>query len=177
MIRTDIWYDFVNAKYLDEYICRYISMQMNIRKWFKIITLLLSGGGIWTAFESLKYYTVVALVIIAIVQLASLIESEIIHTEKQVEELRRLRILYYERMNKLERLFKAIDNGRIAEEQAEDEFFKLRDEAKAIEDLDVKLNIKAYRRLQNKANDEVHKYVNIYYGRRKETTITTDTTI
>ena len=80
-INDIIWYDLVNAKYGDEYLIVYIQKQRNIRKWFKILTILFSASGIFSAFQSLKIPTIISCIFIGIVQLATLIEGWIIHSE------------------------------------------------------------------------------------------------
>jgi hypothetical protein len=104
-IQEKIWHEFIDKRYGDEYLCRYISLQIEIKRWFKIGTILLSAGGIWTALKNLPLPTVISLTAIAIVQLATLIENQIIHSERQIEDLGKLRLLYYEQWNRLEKLF------------------------------------------------------------------------
>ena len=136
-MRDSIWNDFVQAKYGDEYLCLYIALQKDIRKWYKIITIIFSVGGIGAAFGGYKIISGVIFILIAFVQLVSSIEIYIIHSEKQIEDLHKLRMMYYDRANDLERLFNSYE--KIDEQQASDRFYELRKSARQIEELDLQV--------------------------------------
>jgi hypothetical protein len=157
-----IWHEFIDKRYGDEYLCRYVARQIEIRKWFKIVTILLSATGIWTAIKSFTIPTIISLSVIAIVQLATLVENFVIHSEKQIEDLGNLRLLYYEQWNRLEKFF--ITYGNYSEKEAADKFFELRDVAKNMEDLDNKLNIKKIKRLASKAELSNRDYLKTHYN-------------
>lgn len=161
-IKEKIWHEFIDKKYGDEYLCRYITRQTEIRKWFKISTILFSASGIWTAVKSFTIPTVISLTAIALVQLGTLIENFIIHSEKQIEELGKLRLLYYDQWNKFEELF--LTQQSYDEKQLLDKFFHLRDLGKTMEDLDNKLNIKQKKSLKVQAEMATRNYLKTHYN-------------
>lgn len=161
-IKDSIWFDFVHSKYGDEYLCLYIQKQQGIRKWFKILTLLLSGGGIWFAFKDMKIPTVISCVAIGMVQLLTMLEDFIIHSDKDIQELGALRILYYIRANELEELTFTLD--KLTDEEASSKFFTLRNEAIKIEELDNKLNVREHKRLVLKADIKTRNYLKQYHN-------------
>lgn len=160
-IKDNVWTDFVHHKFGDEYLIRFISLQKEFRRWFKIITLLLSGGGIWAAFDDLKQYTIVCCAIIGAIQIISLMEGLIIRSEKDIEEIGNLRIMYYKHWNRIEKLYHCLDT--INAEDCKERFFKLRQKAKEIEELDNKINVKKYRFLLEKAEIATNKYLKEYH--------------
>ena len=161
-INDIIWYDLVNAKYGDEYLIVYIQKQRNIRKWFKILTILFSASGIFSAFQSLKIPTIISCIFIGIVQLATLIEGWIIHSEKEIDELCALRLLYYNRTNRLEKLFHSVFNEEISSSEGASKFFKLRNQSKQIEELDNKVNVRKYKKSMKKADITTNQYFKTY---------------
>lgn len=162
-INNTIWYDFVNSKYGDEYLVLYIQKQRNIRKWFKILTIIFSASGIFSAFQSLKIPTIISCVLIGIVQIATMIEGWIIHSEKEIDELCTLRMFYYERTNQLEKLHYDYSNEKINESDAANNLFDLRKSAKQIEELDNKVNVRHYKKLIEKADIRTNQYFNTYH--------------
>lgn len=158
-----IWYEFVHAKMGDEYLSLYLCRQKNIRKWFKIITIIFSASGIfgWSIWKPIAW---VACGGIAVVQVFTSIESYLIHTETQLEELSKLRLLYYTRSNKLEELYSQLIKDEITEIKADSLFFEFRRSAQEIEELDNKLNIKSIKKLERKAQLRTDNYLKTYYN-------------
>jgi hypothetical protein len=163
LLRDDIFADFYIAKYGDEYLCSYIAFQKDVRKWYKIITIIFSVGGIGTAFGGQNIISAIIFFLIGIVQLLSSIEVYVIHSEKQIESLHKLRMMYYDRSNDLEKLFKV--SHKITENEAECRFYELRDACRKIEELDLEINVKKIKKLKKKAQVELDKYINTYYAR------------
>lgn len=162
-IDIKIWYDLVHTKFGDEYLVIYLGRQKMYRKWFKILTILFSATGIFSAFQSAKIPTIISCAIIGLVQLATSIENFIIHSEDDLDNLSKLRILYYERVNKLEELWDSLKNNKISIEQATQDFFELRKSSKEIEELDNKLNVRTFKSLKKIANVNTENYLNTYY--------------
>lgn len=161
-IRDSIWTDFVHYKFGDDYLSEYIKREKSYRKYFKIITLLLSASGVWSAFQELKSYTIIFCLTIGLVQIISLIEGFIISSEKDLEEISGLRLMYYNHWNKLEKLCHCYDT--LNDEQCKDQFFTLRNEAKEIEQVADKMNIRKYKGLMKKADIATRKYLNEYHN-------------
>jgi hypothetical protein len=158
-----IWYEMVDMKYGEMYLSNYIGLQHRLKKIFKIMTLILSVSGIfgWKYFETFAW---VAFVLIAFMQLLTLIENQLIRSDKEVEEISLLKIRYSKYFNKLERLWIEYQNGTTSDKKALDIFFKLKDsDWIAIEEIAAKINIKKFKRLMNKADIETIDYINKFH--------------
>ena len=162
-VRDSIWYDIVHTKYGEIYLSLYISRNRDIRKWFKITTILCSATGIFGTVLSQKIPTIISLTIIAIIQCLTSVESFIIHSETQIDEIGRLRVLYVEKLRQLEKIWFNLNAKRISEDNAIDEFFNLRAFTGEMEKLDDKLNIKQHKKLKDKAQADTSIYLETYY--------------
>lgn len=161
-MKEKIWHEFIDARYGDLYLCQYIARQRSIRKWFKIGTILFSASGIFFVYKDYEIPTYISLAFIGFAQLATMVESHLIHSEKQIEDLSQLRMLYYDRWNKLEKLFIRYDD--YTEQEATDKFFEYRELAKEAEKLDDQLNIQQYSKLMEIAEVENRQYLKTYYN-------------
>ncbi len=161
-IDNKIWYDLVHAKKGDEYLVLYLCRQRDIRKYFKIGTIVFSAGGAmgWTIWNPIAG---LACAVIALTQLFGSIESFLIHTEDQLDTLSKLRLLYYDRANRLEELWHDLAKGNITDEKASKIFFGLRKSAQEIEELDNKLNIKKVKKLDAEAQYKTKVYLDTYH--------------
>lgn len=166
-----VWFELADTKYGDEYLILYIGRQRTIRRWFKILTILFSASGIFSAFGNAQIPTIISCVIVGIVQLATSIESFIIHSESNIDELSKLRLLYFDKTNKLEELFYKLKNDKITDDDASKEFFELRGATKKIEELDTKLNIRGIKKLKEISHVRATNYLNKYYKYGRQETI------
>ena len=91
-------------------------------------------------------------------------EGFIIRSEKELEEISRLRILFYTHWNKLEKLCHCYDD--LSDEDCKAKFFLLREEAKEIEELDDKISVKKRKYLMKKADIATSKYLKEYHNAR-----------
>lgn len=127
------------------------------------MTLIVSASGIlgWKYFED---YTWIAFLLIATMQLLLLVENQLIRSDKEIEDLGNLRMMYTKYFNKLETLWTNFYYNRIEEEAANDMYFKFREIYwEKIEELDCKLNIKKYKRLMDNTEQETSDYINKYH--------------
>lgn len=155
-----IWYELVDMKYGELYLSKYIGVQHRLRKTFKILTLLLSLTGIlgWKYFQD---YVWVILLIICIIQLLSLVGNQLIRTDKEVEDISALKMLYTKYFNKLEQLWDELQSERKSDNEAIDIFHQLRTTMwEPIVELDCKLDIKQYKWLMNRTEEETQDYLN-----------------
>lgn len=158
-----IWYEISNIKYGEIYLSKYLGLQRTLKKSFQIITLVVSLSGIlgWKHFEN---YVWIAFILIAIVQLLLLIENQIIRSDKEIEEISNLRMMYTRYFNKLEVLWTKYQYDQIDEKKALKKYFELRqNDWEKIEELDCKLNIKQYRTLRKNTEKETNHYLNKYH--------------
>lgn len=164
-----IWYEMIDRKYGEIYLTKYISRQRTFKKIFTIMTLTISVSGVlgWKYFEN---YAWIAFILISIMQLFTLIENQLIRSDKEIEEISNLRIMYTKYFNKLEPLFIEYKFNRITEEDATSQFFELRKtDWEKIEELDCKLDIKRFNRLMNKTDIETNQYINKYHNYEQRT--------
>lgn len=154
----------IDIKYGEIYLTKYLSLQRNLKKTFTIITLIMSIQGIfsWKYFED---YTWIAFLLILLIQLFTLIENQIIRSDKEIEEIRNLRMMYTKYFNKLEKFYTEYYYNRIKEKDATDKFFELRNIYwEKIEETDCKLNIKRYKHLMNESEIETNQYINKHHS-------------
>lgn len=153
----------VNIKYGEIYLSKYIGFQRTLKKSFKIMTLVVSLSGIlsWKYFEN---YVWVAFILIAIIQLLLLVENQIIRSDKEIEEISKLKMLYTKYFNRLEILWDKYHSNQMNEKKAMKKYFELRqNDWEVIEELDCKLNIKHYKRFKNYTETETNHYLNKYH--------------
>lgn len=158
-----VWYELANMKYGEVYLSKYLNFQRTLKKTFQILTLLVSLSGIlsWKYFEN---YVWIAFALIALVQLLLLIENQIIRSDKEIEEIARLRMMYTKYFNKLEKLWTKHQYSRISENKGLDKYFDFRQsDWEQIEEIDTKLNIKRYKWLIKKTEIETNNYLNKYH--------------
>lgn len=158
-----IWYEMVDMKYGETYLTLYLGFQRTLKKIFNILTFILSVSGIlgWKYFEN---YAWIAFILIAIMQLFTLIENEIIRSDKEIEDIASLRMMYTSYFNKLERLWADFKYKKINEENSLEKFFQFKEtDWEKIEELDCKLNIKEYNWLMDKADVKTNNYIDKFY--------------
>lgn len=158
-----VWYELVDMKYGEIYLTKYLGLQRSLKKTFQILTLIVSLSGIlgWKYFES---YVWIAFILIAIVQLLLLIENQIIRSDKEIEEISNLRMMYTRYFNKLEILWSKHQLDQLKEKKVLEKYFKLRQsDWEKIEELDCKLNIKRYGKMMQKTEMETNHYLNKYH--------------
>jgi hypothetical protein len=161
-MREKIWYEMTQIKYGDSYLSLYISLQYQIKKYFKISTLIFSGSGIlgWKLWQPIAW---IALVLIAVVQLLSLIENQLIRNDEEINKISKLRELYVKYFNKLEKLWVDLEQNKIDEKKASDIFFQNRKiDQEKIESLDNKLKIRKLKTIEKRADLETRQYFNLY---------------
>ena len=154
----------VNMKYGEIYLSKYLGLQKNLKKGSKILTLILSLSGIlgWKQFENFVW---IAFVLIAIMQLFSLIENQLIRSDSEIEEISILRMKYTRYFMKLEQLWTEFQCDRKSEAEAIDQYFDLRaSDWEKIEELSCKLNIKRYSKLMNRTESDTNHYLTKYHN-------------
>lgn len=154
----------VDMKYGETYLSEYIGVQHRLKKTFKIMTLILSVSGIfgWKYFENLAW---VAFILIAMMQLLTLVENQLIRSDKEVEDISALRMKYTKYFNKLEKLWTEYQNGIKSDKECFQLFYEFRKtDWESIEELDTKLDIKKFKWLMNKADIETKDYIDKYHN-------------
>lgn len=163
-MNNKIWYEMIDRKFGEIYLTKYLSLQRALKKTFAILTILISVSGIlgWKYFED---YAWIAFILISIMQLFTLVENQLIRSDKEIEEISNLRMLYTKYFNKLEQLYTEYYFNRVTEEIAANQFFELRKtDWEKIEELDCKLDIKKFNYLMNKSDIDINQYINKYHN-------------
>jgi hypothetical protein len=162
-MREKIWYEMVHIKYGDSYLAHYLFRQKSIRKWFKILILVFSTGGVfgWKIWEGVP---IIACALIAVFQIFNLIENQIIISDKEIEKISVLRNKYVSYFNKLEKLWSDFNADRFDEKEATEQFYILRNDGADIEALDNELDVRNIKNLCGKANLESRNYISQYHS-------------
>ena len=158
-----IWYEMTNIKYGEIYLTKYLGLQRTLKKIIQIMILIFSLKGI-LGWKYLEDYVWVMFIPITIVQLLLLVKNQIIRSEKEIEEISNLKMMYTRYFNKLEKLWTKHQNNQIKENKAIKEYFKLRQsDWEEIEEIDCKLSIKSYNKMRNHTEIETNHYFNKYH--------------
>jgi len=158
-----LWYELSHIKYGELYLTKYLGLQKRLKKIFQIAALVISMSGIlsWKFFED---YVWIAFLLIALIQLVLLVEDVIIRSDKEIEEIAELRMMYTKYFFKLEVLWTDYQYDRIEEIDCSDKYFNLRRrDWHKIEEKDTKLNIKKYPHLMKESETDTMNYLNNYH--------------
>lgn len=167
-MREKIWYELVDLKFGENYLIEYLSFQKSLRKGIQIITVIVSGSGVlgWKYFEN---YTWIAFLLILLMQTLLLIQNQLIRSEKEIEEISELRMMYTKYFGKIEKLWNDFHEDGMENKIASQYFFELRDiDWEKIQEKDTKLDIKKWNFLQKRANIETHDYLKKYHSHGKQ---------
>lgn len=153
----------VDMKFGECYLSKYIGFQRDLKRGFQIVTLFVSASGIlgWKYFEEFAW---IAFALIAIMQLILLIENQLIRSDKEIEEIAELRMMYTRYFHQLEKLWTNLYRSKCDEDEALDRFFQLREtDWEKIEKLDCKLTIKKFEFLMNSTDTDTNQYISKYH--------------
>jgi len=162
-IRNSIWFELIDAKFGEIYLNKYISFNQTLIKSFNILTLILSISGIfsWKYFEE---YVWLVFILIAVLQLITLIKNEIIRSNEEIQKIINLKNEYAKYQIKLEKLWFEINNNTITEKDASEKFYNLKSKYKIkIDKLDSQINIKNYKKLNKEAEEETNIHIKKFY--------------
>jgi hypothetical protein len=162
-MKNKIWYDMVHTKYGSIYLALYLHRQKAIRKWATIMTLIFSGSGVfgWTIWTTIP---VICCVLVSAIQLFRLIENKIILSDEEISKIGNLLTRYNAQFNELEKLWGAFFNEKITEDEATEQFYKLRQISAGIDADDNKLHINGkIKKLADEANKKTTDYINQYH--------------
>lgn len=143
---------------------KYLELQRFLKRTFQVLTFIISVSGIlgWKYFEE---YVWIALILIAVFQLLLLIENVIIRSDKEIEDISNLRMMYTRYFNKIELLWTKYKYNKIKKGKAIERYFELRQtDWVNMEDLDSKLNVKRYKWLIKSAKKETTDYLTQYHN-------------
>lgn len=163
-----VWYELVHAKYWEQYIPDYITQKIDWRKRYNIAAIILSvigcaTWGLWKMIDA-ELATPITFALVSIVQIISAVQKDVITDDKTLKSLSKLRTLYIEYFNKLERLFINIEENGLTREDIEEQYFSLRETVYPIEELKDTLNIKQLKKVDRSAIAKTEAYLKIRYN-------------
>lgn len=163
-----IWDEFVQAKSWEQTISDYSGSKIDKRKWFSIITgsLVIVGSSTWSFWKMWEadWIAPVILLIVGITQILSSTQKYIIIDNETLTSLAKLRSLYINYTNKLEKLVVAMLDGELNKVQLEEQYFELRETVYPIEELKDSLNIIIKKKLDKRVKDRVEHFLKTRYG-------------
>lgn len=165
-IKTLIWYEMVHAKFWEQYLSDYALYKFDYRKWFNIITMIISVIGassfpIWKLTENNEWVPSIIFGLMAVAQVLAVFQKNMVSSNEQIEGMIKLRCLYIEYFNKMEHLY--IMKNQYNEEELIGMYYKLRSETIPIEKLKDSLNIRPYKRLIKKGETKAEEYLKPRY--------------
>lgn len=124
-LRNRIWSELTQSKHNVEFASAYSDGQRSRIRFFNLVILVFSTGGImgWKIWDSLP---LVACVIIASASLLRLIQPQLIMDDKLLKKLDDVHRFYVDYFNQLEQLWLDFEADRISNEDAQTRFYNLK---------------------------------------------------
>lgn len=147
-IERIVWYELIHSAYWEQYLSQYVSHKYDRRNIYSTVLLVLStiGASSFSAWKIIpngeKWVPTTTFGIMAIVQLVSICQKNLVIDDDTARKLRELRIKYLEYLNKIERLYLDMRDSKLDVQIAKDRFFEIRESVYPIEELKDSLNIK-----------------------------------
>jgi len=175
-IERMVWYELVHSAYWEQYLSQYVSYKYDYRKFYSTIILVLStiGASSFSAWKLIpdgeKWVPIVTFGIMAIVQLISICQKNVVMDDDTARKLRELRVLYLAYMHKIERLYLDIKDDNLDADTIKSRFFEIRETVYPIEELKDSLNIKKLKDPNLKSQYEMELRLSRKYGTTVVTT-------
>lgn len=130
-MRNRIWNELTTAKFNSEFTMLYEVRQRKFLRFFNIIILIFSSGGVlgWPFWESLPG---IVCIIVCLVSLFKLIQPQIIMSDIQILNLSNIGMFYNNYYNQIERIWFDYEDGTINSDQAKRKLYKLKREEESI---------------------------------------------
>lgn len=154
-----------HAKFWEQYLAEYTTYRLDYRKWYNIITMILSVVGaatfpLWKAMGDSIYVTSIIFGIMAIAQLLAVFQKNTVVDSEQLQKTIQLRSMYISYFNSLERLFIENEEGVHTDDELRDRYYALRETTIPIEALKDSLNIHPKKKVMKKGEERVIEYLN-----------------
>lgn len=166
-MRNLIWNEMCYAKKNDEYITIYISFQKSLKKFFEMITLILTSSGFiaWLSTKNTNSIIVgISIGLAAFVQLLQLLQDKVIVSDEYINDVIALRKRWISHFDKLEKLWLDLEHEKVDDIAASDIFLELKIEKMSIEEADSGIKIWKIFFLDKNANELTNNYMTRYYG-------------
>lgn len=124
-MRDRIWRELTQAKFNSEFATLYAERQRRNLRYFNILILVFSTGGImgWSIWKELP---LLSCGLISIISLLRLTQPHIIMTDKQISNLDNISRFYFNYYNKLERLWYDMEHNANNNETTKVLFFEIK---------------------------------------------------
>lgn len=164
-MREKIWYELVQLKFGEIYLAHYLTKQKKNKKYFKIVTLIFSSGGVlsWSIWQN-GFLAVIACAIVAVIQIFNLIENQLILNDRDIEKIADLRNMYLEQLKNMEHLWERFNSENISESEVTNEYYQLKKFSIEIEAMDNGLEIQKLEKIINVSDKEVRDYLKYNYN-------------
>lgn len=164
-MREIIWYEMGHAKFWEQYLAEYTTYRLDYRKWYNIITMILSVVGaatfpLWKAMENNTYVPSIIFGIMAIAQLLAVFQKNMVVDSEQLQKTIQLRSMYISYFNRLERLFIENEEGIHNGDELRNRYYELRETTISIEALKDSLNIHPKKNVLKKGEERAIEYLN-----------------
>lgn len=169
-IERIVWYELVHSAYWEQYLSQYVSYKYDYRKVYGTILLVLStmGASSFSAWKLIpqgeKWVPTITFGIMAIVQLISICQQNVVMDDDTARKLRELRVKYLGYMHKVERLYLDIRDKNLDLDTIKSQFFEIRETVYPIEELKDSLNIKKLEKPNRKGQYEMEVRLSRKYG-------------
>ena len=166
-MRILIWNEMYYAKKNDEFISIYISFLKSTKKYFEITILLLTSSGFitWISTKNTNSILIgVSIGLASFLQLLELVQDKLIANDEYIDdviELRKNWIIYF---NKLEKIWLDLNQKRIDDIKASDEFLELKPLKLSIEQADSDIKLWELFFLKRKADKLTNNFMTRYNG-------------
>lgn len=157
-MRARIWSEMLQARHNHFCCTKLLAKQRSEIKWFNIIVLVFSAGGAmgWKFWD---YFPAASCTIIAIIQIARLVESQILPSEKNIENLEQVISFYFRYNNEMEKLWYDHYNYRLEDKEAQDKFYELKEEEEEINKKVNKVVKKVSKKICKESDEETRNYL------------------
>ncbi|MGF7214747.1 multidrug efflux pump subunit AcrB [Spirosoma lacussanchae] len=159
-----LWYEMLDAKMREFYCTAYLKRHRNIKRLYKVATLVFSTSGIlgW-AFLKDSTFGIVTSSIISVISLLQLIEGQIFHSDDQLDSVCQLTLCYETHFRRIEQLFNQLNAWEIEDAQASKTYYQLCETySKEIFDSSKKVTIKNHERMKAESESEAQSYLQRY---------------
>lgn len=130
-MRERLWNELTQCKHHHIYCVFLIAYQRRLLNFFNMTILAFSSAGImgWTIWKEVPLF---ACIIVATISLLKLLSPHIVPSEKQIDKLDQVTDFYFNYYNKMEQLWLNHYNERMTDEEAQKQFYKLKDSERSI---------------------------------------------
>lgn len=169
LMRKVLWYEMVHAKFWEQYLAEYTTYKLDYRKWYNIITMILSVVGaatfpLWKITpENSPYVPSIIFGLMAIAQILAVFQKNMAVDNEQLQGIIKLRSLYIIYFNSIEKLYIENEEDKYTEEELKEKYYQQRETTIPIEALKDSLNIHPKKSVMKKGEERVMAYLYVRF--------------